>query len=184
MPYTVLSTEVVFRGKVFVIRRDQVRHDGGEVVAFDVVDHPGAVTLIPMTSDGHLIFVKQYRHPAGERLLELPAGTLGLGEDPRACAERESREEIGLRPGRLTQLGAVFLAPGYSSELNHLFLATELVPDPLPQDPDESIEVVPLDSASLMNELASGRIRDAKTLAGLLLARPHLGPSFGAIFGP
>lgn len=183
MAHAILSSEVVFQGKVFSIRRDQVRSDSADVVTYDVVDHPGAVTLVPLTSEGDLILVRQYRHPARDVLLELPAGTLSPGEDPLACAERECREEIGLRPGRLRELGAMFLAPGYSSELNHVFLATDLTPDPLSQDPDESIELVHLGPVELKKRLGGGEVKDAKTLAGLLLAWPHLDPRLRAVLG-
>jgi ADP-ribose pyrophosphatase len=178
MTHDVISTRKVFQGKVFSVRSDQVRDESGGVFQVDIVEHSGAVTLVPVTPEGTILFVRQYRHPAGQELLELPAGTLAPGEDPRACAERECREEIGLRPGRIQHLGQVFLAPGYSSELNHIFLAADFTSDPLPQDEDESIQVVPLKASDITSRIARGDLRDAKSLAGLYLALPHLGQDF------
>jgi ADP-ribose pyrophosphatase len=178
MAHDVISTRKVFQGKVFSVRSDQVRDDSGRVFQVDVVEHNGAVTLVPVTPEGTVLFVSQYRHPAGQELLELPAGTLGPGEDPRACAERECQEEIGLRPARIQLLGQVFLAPGYSSELNHIFLAADFTSEPLPQDEDESIQVVPLKASEILKRITRGDLRDAKSLAGLYLALPHIGPDF------
>ena len=178
MTREVISTRKIFQGKVFSVRSDQVRDDSGRVFQVDVVEHSGAVTLVPITPEGTVLFVRQYRHPVGEALLELPAGTLAPGEDPHACAERECREEIGLRPGRIQHLGQVFLAPGYSTELNHIFLATDFTSDPLPQDEDESIQVVPVKSSEVLERIARGDLRDAKSLAGLYLALPHIGHDF------
>lgn len=178
MVHDVISTRMAFQGRVFSVRSDQVRDDSGSVFQVDVVEHNGAVTLVPVTPEGAVLFVSQYRHPAGQALLELPAGTLALGEDPRACAERECQEEIGLRPAHLQQLGQVFLAPGYSTELNHIFLAADFTSEPLPQDEDESIQVVPLGANEILERIARGSLNDAKSLAGLYLALPHIGHDF------
>jgi ADP-ribose pyrophosphatase len=178
MAYETLDTKEIFRGKVFTVRTDHIRSPAGADFEVDVVAHAGAVTLVPLAPDGRVLFVHQYRHPAGKEMLELPAGTLTEGEHPRHCAERECREEIGLRPGSILSLGQVYLAPGYSSELNHIFLVSDFTPAPLPQDEDESIKVVPLDAAHVLSILSRGALEDAKTLAGLYLALPHLGAEF------
>ncbi len=178
MAHNVISTRTVFQGKVFSVRTDQVRDDEGNVFQVDVVEHNGAVTLVPLTPDGRILFVTQYRHPAGRALLELPAGTLAAGEDPLACAERECREEVGLRPAHIQALGQVFLAPGYSTELNHIFLASDFTPAPLPQDADESIQVIALDAETISARIASGELQDAKSLAALYLALPQLDRRF------
>jgi ADP-ribose pyrophosphatase len=177
MTYEVVSRLEQFRGRVFTVHTDQLRDASGKVFEVDVVQHEGAVTLVPVTPEGEILFVSQYRHPAGRALLELPAGTLSRGETPEVCAERECREEIGLRPGRILPLGQVYLAPGYSSELNHIFLASDFSQAPLPQDEDESIQVIPLSAAEVLDRLSEGGLQDAKTLAALYLALPHLGPS-------
>jgi ADP-ribose pyrophosphatase len=169
MAYPVVQSEVEFQGKAFAVRRDDVLRPDGRTMRVEVVEHPGAIALVPVDEAGRIWFVRQYRHAAGQTLIELPAGTLNAGEDPLACARRECREEIGMAPGRLIRLGEFFMAPGYSSELITMFLATELAPDPLAPDEDEDLQVERLtpDQADVL--IASGELRDSKSLAGLYL---------------
>lgn len=169
MAYPVLRSEVEFRGKAFGVRRDEVRLPDGRTTRIEVVEHPGAITLVPVDEAGRIWFVRQYRHAAGTSLLELPAGTLNAGEDPLACARRECREEIGMAPGRLVRLGEFYMAPGYSSELISMFLALDLTPDPLAPDEDEDLKVERLTPGQVDTLVASGELRDAKSLAGLHL---------------
>lgn len=167
-----LASEELFAGPIFRVRRDRIRTPEGEETLLDVVEHPGAVTMIPVDDEGQLWFVRQYRHPAGTTLLEFPAGTLEAGEPPQECARRECREEIGMEPSELDLLGSYYLAPGYSSEQNHLFLARGLTPAPLESDDDEAIEVERYTVDEVYDLIAGGTLRDAKTLAGLLLSLP------------
>jgi ADP-ribose pyrophosphatase len=174
MGVNVLEQETVYRGRAFTVRRDRVVLPSGAETRFDIVVHGGAVTLVPVDDQGRLWFVRQYRHSAGIELLELPAGTLEEGEEPLACAARECREEIGMAPARLDHIGECFLAPGYSTEYMHFFLATGLTPSPLAADSDEDITVEPLAPDQVPGKIASGELRDAKTLAALYLARAHI----------
>ena len=178
MAKKILSSETVFLGKVFDVRVDQVELEAGHVARVDLVVFSGAVTLVPIDDHGDLVLVRQYRHPAGEELIEFPAGTLELGEEPQACALRECQEEIGMRPGKLTSLAEIYLAPGYSTERNHIFLATDLTPSTLPQDEDEEISLVTCSPQALGRQISDGRIRDAKTIAAYFLAATYL--SWGA----
>lgn len=173
----IVDSEVVFQGKVFSVRVDQVSSPASEPRRIDVVEHPGAVALIPIQDDGRLIFVRQNRHPANETLLELPAGTLMPGEKPEDCAVRECREETGMSPGKLVSLGGTYVAPGYSTEFIHYYLAQELSHAPLSPDEDEVLEVQHLSWDEVKQLLSRREIRDAKTLAGLVLASYHLGRS-------
>ena len=174
MEYQTERSETVFRGKVFSVRRDVVKAPTGVTRVIDVVEHGGAVTMMPVDEQDRILFVRQYRHAAGEHVLELPAGTLDPGEDPHDCAVRECREEIGMTPGRLIHLGDCYLAPGYSSELNHMYLALDLSAAPLAPDEDEEISLEPVPLNGLQDLLRRGEIRDGKTLATLLLALPLL----------
>ena len=174
MGVQVLQSETVYSGRALSVRRDRVRLAGGQEANLDVVVHSGAVTLVPFDDDGNLWMVRQYRHSAGAVLLELPAGTLEEGEAPEACAARECREEIGMAPGRLQPIGECFLAPGYSTEYMHFFLATGLSPAPLSADSDEEIAVELVRPDQVPALVASGELRDAKTLAALYLAQPWL----------
>ena len=132
------------------------------------VQHPGAVVLVPLLGDDVLL-VRQFRHATGQEILELPAGTLEPGEDPRETAIRELQEECGYKPLRLTEILTGYAAPGYSSEIYHFFRAEELVPSRLPGDVDEEItlERMPLREAVAMAR--AGRMGDVKTALGLLL---------------
>lgn len=166
-PPELVSSSVVFE-RWLRVRTDTFRFASGVEHTIDVVDHPGGVTLVAFDRDGRLLLVRQYRHPAGRELLELPAGTLEPGEPPEVCAERELREETGYRPGRLKRLGGFFLAPGYDSEYQHVFLATELAQDAL-QGEEEDLALVALPLEEALRMIDDGGIEDAKTLGALLL---------------
>ncbi len=172
--FELVDSELVYQGRVLDVRRDHVRMPTGNLVKLDVVVHRPAVTILPVDEQGHIWFIHQYRHPAGVYLMELPAGVLEENEAPESGAQRETQEEIGMLPGRLVKIGEFFLAPGYSTEYMHVFLAMELKPDPRQQDEDEflRIEKVPIEQAFKLAE--TGQIRDAKSLAALLVARPYL----------
>jgi ADP-ribose pyrophosphatase len=174
MDFEKLSSVTIYQGRVFAVRQEQLRLPDGRTVQLDVVAHPGAVVLVPVDDEGSLWFVKQYRHAAGGVILELPAGTTEPGEDLEVCAHRELREEIGMAAGRIQKIGEFYIAPGYSTEFLHIFLATNLRQDPLPGDDDEfiQVELIPVAQAFAMAE--SGQIHDAKTLAALILARSYL----------
>ncbi len=172
--YQTIRSEIVYSGKVFKVRVDQVQLDSGKVIKLDIVQHNGAIVIVPLDHEGNIWFVDQYRHAAGETLLELPAGTLEDQEDPLTSAQRELREEIGMAASRLTPLGEFYIAPGYSTEYLYVFLAENLTPDPLPLDEDEMIRVIKAPIAEVLQWIKGKKIRDAKTLAALLLAQPYL----------
>ncbi len=168
-----LSSELLYQGRVVSLHRDQVAMPDGQVVERVVVEHHGAVGVVPVTEDGDVVLVRQWRYPTGGALLEIPAGGLEPGEDPEAAAIRELQEEIGYRPGKLVKIGEFFTAPGFCSELLHLYLATDLTPSRLPGDDDEDIEVVQIPLTEVM--ACPEAIRDGKTLVGLLMAQRMLG---------
>lgn len=174
MPTRVLRTETVFRGRAFNVRLDEIEYAPGRTTRIEVVEHVGAVTMVPVDDAGQVWFIRQYRHPIGRELLELPAGTLEPAEDPAAGAARELQEEIGMRAERLEPLLSFYLAPGYSTELMHVYLARGLRPAPLPQDEDEVISVVRLPLAEALAAAARGEVQDAKSLAALCAAARRL----------
>jgi ADP-ribose pyrophosphatase len=174
MKFQLIKSEKTYTGRAFSVRRDHLQTPGGNIVKYDIVDHIGSVSLVPVDEFGQIYFVRQYRHAALAELLELPAGTLETGEPPEEAAAREIREEIGMAASNLQEIGSFYLAPGYSTELMHVYLATGLYPDPLDPDADEylSVEKMPVEAAFHLAE--SGAMLDAKSLAALLLARPFL----------
>lgn len=174
MSFELLKSEIVYPGRAFTIRRDTLRLPDGHENSFDIVVHIGSVIILPMDLDGNLLFVRQYRHAAGAELLELPAGTLDPGELPEACARREVREETGMAAGKLEHLGGFFLAPGYSTEYMHVYLATDLRHDPLEADADEFLTMEPFPLSEALAMFERGEIQDAKSIAAILLARKRL----------
>ncbi len=174
MFFKLIHSEVIYAGRAFTVRRDHVQLPDGRDSKLDIVDHVGSVVILPVDEQGNLLFVRQYRHAAQQDLLELPAGTLNGNEDPQACAQRELREETGLAADSLTDLGGFFLAPGYSTEYMHVFLATGLHLDPLEADADEFLSVERMPIQEVFTASARGSLPDAKSLAALFLASRHL----------
>jgi ADP-ribose pyrophosphatase len=174
MKFDTLQSQPIYQGRAFSVRKDQVRLPDGAETALDIVEHSGAVTILPIDSEGQVWFVRQYRHAAGIEMLELPAGTLEPGEAPENCAHREIREEIGMGAGKLHKIGTFYLAPGYSTEFMHIFLATDLSPAPLEGDIDEFLSVECFSLAQIPTLIQTGAIADAKTLATFQLAEPYL----------
>ena len=174
MAFRTIHSEIVYQGRAFNVRRDEVELPNKNITLLDIIEHVGAVTLLPLDDEGQIWFVRQYRHASGQELLELPAGTLEPGERPEECARREAREEIGMAAGKIQKLGEFFLAPGYSTEYMHVYLLTDLRPDPLKGDDDEFLRVEQIKVEQVYPMVWQGLIRDAKSLAALMLARPLL----------
>lgn len=163
-----ISTEVAYTGRMFNVDLDRLEMENGVIAVRETLRHPGAVCMVPVTHDGRLLLVTQYRHAAGRRLLELPAGTLEPGEDPRPAAIRELQEEVGHHPGAVEPLGGFFVAPGYTTEYIHLFVCSDLEPSQLEGDEDEDIEVESLSAEEALAAIDSGVICDAKSVIGIL----------------
>ena len=174
MKFETIHSQPVYQGRAFSVRKDQVKLPDGGKTALDIVEHIGAVTILPIDEQGNVWFVRQYRHAAGLEILELPAGTLEPDEDPKICAQRETREEVGMRAGKLQQIGTFYMAPGYSTEYMYIFLATDLSPAPLEGDDDEFLRVEQIPLAEIPAMIQAGEIIDGKTLAAFQLAQPYL----------
>jgi ADP-ribose pyrophosphatase len=163
-----VSSTTAYSGRLFDVTLDTIEMDGGVTAHREIIKHPGAVCMVPVTPEGDLVLVTQYRHAAGKRLLELPAGTLEPGEDPSAAASRELQEEVGRKPGKVEAAGGFYVAPGYTSEYIHLFFCTDLSESKLAADDDEDIEVETLTAAEALAAIDSGEINDAKSVIGIL----------------
>ncbi len=159
----------------FQLRQDEVEFKPGLISTINLIVHPNAVTILPVDAKGQVVFIRQYRHAAGQTLLELPAGTLDGSEAPADGAQRELQEEIGMKADKLEEIASFYLAPGYSTELMHVFLATGLSASALPKDADEVIELAPLTPSAALAAVASGELKDAKSLVAMLLAAKRFG---------
>ena len=144
--FELLESRTVFEGRVLGLEVDRVRLQNGRVSELEVVRHPGAVAIAPVTADGDLLLVRQFRFATRDWLLEVPAGKLDPGEEPDAAAARELEEETGYRAGRLEPLGWVWTTPGFSNEVIHLYLAHDLEPalQALQDDEVLTVERLPL----------------------------------------
>jgi ADP-ribose pyrophosphatase len=172
MSFERVGGEELWRGRIARVRVDKFRHDDGEVVTREVVEHPGAVVMVPFDGE-RLWFVRQPREPAGEQgLLELPAGKLDTRESPAELAARELREEIGKAAGRIEHMLSFYASPGFTNERIHAFLATELSDDPAEAEENERIEILPEPVSRLDDVIRS--CEDGKTLVALLWFRAFL----------
>ncbi len=160
--------EVLLETRLFRVVRRRQRLADGTSREREVILHPGAAVVIPMVDEQRVCLIWNYRIAVEERMLELPAGTLNPGEDPDETARRELEEETGYRAGRIEKLAEFFMSPGILHERTHLYLARDLKEGPAAREPGEEIEnvVVPWDEA--MRLVEAGKVRDAKTLVGLL----------------
>lgn len=171
----ILDSETVFRGRIFYVTVDTVQ-EGEVTYKREVVHHRGSAVILPVFSDYTVALVKQYRHPAVRYLLEAPAGTLEEGEIPEDGAARELEEELGVVAGKLEKLTEFFVSPGFCEEKMWLFLATELSETRQRLEDDEILEIVRVPFSEALEMITDGEIQDAKTIIGLMLAAPRVGP--------
>ena len=162
------STRRVYDGKVLALDVDEVLEPGGVRATREVVRHRGSVAALPVKEDGSVILVRQYRYAVGEALWELPAGRLDAAETPEAGVQRELREEIGHRAEKLEKIAFFYTTPGFCDEAMHLFRATGLVPDKAAADEDERIEIGTFTIDQAAGMIASGALREGKTLVAVL----------------
>lgn len=165
-----LGCREIYRGRTFDVDVDRVRLPNGREMELELVHHRGAAAVVPVTDDGAVLLVRQYRYATGGWLLEVPAGKLDGGEPPEACARRECEEETGFRPTRLEPLGWIWTTPGFADEKIWLYLATGLEEASQILEDDEvlSLERVPL--AEAVEKAFRGEIHDSKSAIALMRA--------------
>ena len=168
------KVQEIYRGRVVHLVTESFTLPNGRAVTLEMVRHPGAAAIVPMTAVNEVLLIRQYRHAAGGFIYEVPAGTLHEGEAPAACAARELTEEAGVRAGRLDPLGSIFTTPGFTDEVIHLFLARDLVPASQALDVDEVLTVEPVPWARALDMCVRGELRDAKSICALMLADRRL----------
>ena len=163
------KSDRLYTGKVLNLRVDQVEFGDGTSTVREVVEHRGAAAIVPLI-ENKVVLVRQFRYATSSTLLEIPAGTLELGEEPEACARRELEEETGYRCNELRKILECFLAPGYSTEKIHFYLATQLEPSKMMTEEDERIELEIVPIAEALEKIRRGEIHDAKTVCALYRA--------------
>jgi len=161
------SSTKVFDGRILNLRVDKVVFDDGFEATREVVEHPGASVIIPLLENERVLLVRQYRHAIGRELLEIPAGTCDDGEPPEICAKRELQEETGYVCEELEKVLECYVAPGYSTEKIHFYLARRLRRTRQATDEDERITVVSLSITEAMSKIRGGEICDAKTICAI-----------------
>ena len=171
-----LKQRLFYKGRKFDFEVNRLRLPNQAEGDWECIRHPGGALAVPVTPEGKLVLVRQYRFAVGGRLLEFPAGTVELSEDPAETIQREIEEETGYRAHKWKKLGEFFLAPGYSDEIIYAFLAQDLekLETPPNQDADEDMETVLFTPSELEQAILDGEPVDAKSISSFLLARPFL----------
>ena len=170
-----VDSQTLFEGKIVTVKLDQAQLVNGAVVRREVVEHPGGVCILPLFDDGTVSIVRQFRYPFQQVVTELPAGKLEKGEAHRPAALRELEEEVGVTCGKLTYLGCLYSSPGFSTEVLHMYLAQELKQGECHPDDDEFLETERIPFSTLLEQVMSGEIVDAKTVALVLKTKLFLG---------
>jgi ADP-ribose pyrophosphatase len=171
----VLSSEPIYQGRIVNLRVDTVTRDGKATFKREIIEHHGAVAMVPLDAQGNVTLVRQYRSGARRELLELPAGGLEPDELPDECARRELQEEIGMYPEELIELGTYFVAASYTTERITIYLARNMRPSVQSGDEDEAITTVQMPFGSALEMALTYQIEDSKTIIGLLWTARHLG---------
>ena len=168
-----LDSKRIHTGRVINLDVDTVRFPDGSTGELEIIRHPGAAAVVPFASDPRgddpiVLLIQQYRYATDGTVIEIPAGRLNPGEDPRVCAQRELLEEAGVKAGRVERLTTIWTTPGFTDERIHLFWAADLTADKHAREPDEFIEVVRKPLSEALELIHSGVISDAKTALALL----------------
>jgi ADP-ribose pyrophosphatase len=171
-----ISSEEIFRGRIFDVTVDSVR-EGDRTYKREIVHHPGSAAIVAVFDDMTVALVRQYRHAVVRYLLEIPAGTLASPEPPEEGAARELEEELGVVAARLEKLSEFFVSPGFVEEKMWVYLATDLTQTSQRLEDDELLEIVRMPFTRALEMVASGEIEDAKTIIGLTMAATRLGIS-------
>jgi len=169
-----IKSDVVFKGKMISLRVDTVNLPENKLATREIVDHPGAVAIVPITNEEKIIMVKQYRKPIEDFLLEIPAGKLEYNESPILCAHRELHEETGFIANRLEHMLTIFTSPGFSNEKIEIFIAKDLTEGEAKPDEDEYLLVESYSLPELIRMIFDGSIKDSKTITGILVAQEYL----------
>jgi ADP-ribose pyrophosphatase len=169
MKFRVEAEREIFQGRIIrLVDRDMVLPNGRRTT-FSIVEHPGAVAIVPVHANGDVVLLKQFRPSIGEEIYEIPAGTIEKGEAPLATAKREIIEETGFKAKQWSKIAEFYTAPGFCTELMHVYVARGLSPASAEGDADEILKPVRLTIDAALKLIRTQKIRDAKSIAGLLI---------------
>ena len=169
-----ISTKKIFKGRVVDLQVDTVSLPNGNTSTREIIRHPGGVCIVALDSENRVFLVRQFRKPLDKTIVEIPAGKLEYGEDPKPAAERELEEEIGYRAKNIRCIGSFYSSPGFCDEVIYLYLATELEEVGQHTDEDEFLEVFKMDFDKLYNAIVNNEIIDGKTAIAVLKAKEYL----------
>jgi ADP-ribose pyrophosphatase len=164
--------QTMWKGKAFEFQQEEVLLPNGRKTVAGVVRHPGSAAIVPVLQDGSVVLIHQFRQGVRDFVWEIPAGTMDPGEDPLACARRELQEECGYAGNRFEKLAEIWVAPGYSSECIHLFLATDLIARESHPDEDECLTVHLFPFQQALEMVEQNEIREAMTIVAIQKAYP------------
>ena len=164
-----LSSQLIYEGRAVKLRIDTVEMPSGRQTTREIVEHSDCVAIIAIDDNDNVLLVNQFRKPVDKELVEIPAGGIEPGEDPVATVRRELSEETGYLPKKVERLGGFYSTPGYCTEYLYLYLATDLVPSQLYAEDTEKIRLTRVPISQVSSLITSGRICDAKSIAGLLI---------------
>jgi ADP-ribose pyrophosphatase len=169
-----ITSKTVFKGKILTVYFDEVILPDGKITTREKVGHPGAVAIVPLTANGEIIMVKQFRYPVEKILMEIPAGKLDSGEPAIECARRELQEEAGVVGGQLIHLTTIYTTPGFSDEKMDIFLSKGFKEINNSPDHDEFLHIAKVKISECLRMVYEGLIMDAKSIIGIMLARDYI----------
>ncbi len=166
-----VDSRLIYDGRIIRVKEDTVRMHNGNLAKRELVEHPGGVGVVAYTNKGTIIFVRQFRKPYDEEILEIPAGKLERGEDHGVCGRRELEEETGYQAQHFEYLGGFYPTPGYCGEVLHLYYADGLTPGKTHPDPNEFVDVLEFSPEQVEQMISTGEIKDMKTIVGYFLSK-------------
>ncbi|OGD31482.1 hypothetical protein A2V94_07615 [Candidatus Atribacteria bacterium RBG_16_35_8] len=169
-----INSKEIFKGEIIKLYLDKVKLPSGKIATREKVSHPGAVSIVPVNKKGNIFVIKQFRYPIKKVLFEIPAGKLDKNEIPHDCAIRELKEEIGAVGGKLIHLISFYSSPGFCDEVMHLYLAISFIKKENSLEEDEFLQIIEIKMEDALSYIKSGKIKDAKTIIGILLAYDYL----------
>ncbi|HIE44171.1 MAG TPA: NUDIX hydrolase [Candidatus Omnitrophica bacterium] len=164
-----VTGKYIYKGKIINLRLDKVLLQNGKQTDREIVEHPGSVAILPVIEEDKFLLIQQYRKSVEGVLIEIPAGRIEKGEELDECANRELIEETGYETDGFTKLASIYPAPGYCSEVIHLFVARNLKKSKSNPEDDEFIDIVIISEEEALNKIIKGEIQDSKTIIGILL---------------